>query len=267
MVLTRQELPTIPAEARKLFRDGSWTQTTVGVCLGYVNANLAIVPQKMAFDFLLYCQRNPKPCPLQEVLEAGDPIVKTLADGADIRTDIARYKVFVRGELVDEPTDITKYWRDDLVTFLFGCSATFEQALVKAGIPAPWLEGDTCSPGVYVTNIPTVPAGRLQGPLVVSMRPIPASMVSTAVQVSARFARHHGSPVHIGDPEAIGIKDISKSDWLSGVEVGPGEVPVFWACGVTPQMVALESKPDLMITHYPGHMFLSDIPSEQHAVT
>ena len=194
----------------------------------------------MAFDFLLFCQRNPKPCPLLEVLEPGDPIVKTLAPGADIRTDLPRYRVFVRGEPVDEPTDISEYWRDDLVTFLFGCSGTFEGALENAGIRPRWREEEGRGSGVFVTDIPTVPAGRFSGPMVVSMRPIPMHQVPRAVQVTSRFPNHHGAPVHIGDPAAIGIADISESKWVKGPTVLPEEVPVFWACGVTPQTVAQE---------------------------
>ncbi len=266
MVLTRQEMPTIPAEARAVFRRGEWTQRTSGICVGYTNANLCIVPEEMAFDFLLFCQRNPKPCPALEVLDPGDPTVRTLANGADIRTDLPRYRVFVRGECVDEPTDIMEYWRDDLVAFLFGCSSTFEGALERAGIRPRWREKEGSGSGVFPTSIQTKPAGRLHGPMVVSMRPIPTHQVPLAVQVTSRFPNHHGAPVHIGDPSPIGIEDLSKAQWVQGPEVLPGETPVFWACGVTPQTVALESKPDLMITHYPAHMFLSDIPSEQQAI-
>lgn len=266
MVLPLHAMPNVPAQARKLFRDGEWTQRSSGICVGYTNANLCIVPRELAYDFLLFCQRNPKPCPVLEVLDAGDPIVRGLAEGADIRTDLPRYRVFVDGEPVDEPTDIIKYWRDDLVTFLFGCSGTFEGALEAAGIAPRWRQGEGATgSGVFATNIPTVPAGRLHGPMVVSMRPIPAHQVPRAVQVTSRFPNHHGAPVHIGDPDAIGIDDLSQARWVEGPTLLPGEVPVFWACGVTPQTVAQESKPDLMITHYPGHMFISDIPSEQQA--
>jgi len=257
--------PNVPAEARQLFRAGKWTGSTTGICVGYTNANLCIVPRELAYDFLLFCQRIPKPCPLLEVLDTGDPIVKELALGADIRTDLPRYRVFVDGEPIDEPIDISKYWRDDLVTFLFGCSGTFEGALEAAGIPPRWRVNGAPGASMFETNIPTVPAGRLHGPMVVSMRPIPSRLVPRAVQVTSRFPNHHGSPIQIGDPGAIGIEDVSKSRWLDGTSVLPGEVPVFWACGVTPQLVAQESKPELLITHYPGHMFLSDIPSSEQA--
>ena len=266
MGLTLETMPGVPAQARELFRNGEWTRRSAGVCVGYTNANLCIVPRALAYDFLLFCQRNPKPCPVLEVLDAGDPIVKHLAEGADIRTDVPRYRVFVRGEVVDEPTDISSYWRDDLVTFLFGCSGTFEGALEAAGIPPRWREGEGNGAGVFESNIPTVRAGSLHGSMVVSMRPVPAPLVPRAVQVTSRFPNHHGAPVHIGDPSVIGIDDLSKSRWVDGPTLLPGEVPVFWACGVTPQVVAQASKPELMITHYPDHMFLSDIPSEQQAM-
>ena len=269
MVLTREEMPSTPEEVRGVFREGKWTESTDGFCRGYTHANLAIVPKDMAYDFLLFAQRNPKPCTVLEVLEPGDPIVKVLANGADIRTDLPRYRVLVRGEAVDEPTDISEYWRDDLVTFLFGCGGTFAGALENAGIRARiGPEGEGRGGDMYITNIPTVPAGRLlSGSMVVSMRAIPADQVSRAVQVTSRFPAHHGGPIHVGDPAAIGIEDVATSSWGEGpVTVLPGEVPVFWACGVTPQTVAAESKTELMITHYPAHMFLCDIPSEHQAI-
>jgi len=258
-------MPSNPADARELFRQGAWTERSTGICVGYTNANLCIVPKELAYDFLLFCQRNPKPCPVLEVLDTGDPIVRQLAEGADIRTDLPRYRVFIDGEPVDEPTDISKYWRDDLVTFLFGCSSTFEGALEAAGIAPRWRQGAATGSGIFATNIQTVPAGRLHGPMVVSMRPIPARQVPRAVQVTSRFPNHHGAPVHIGDPTVIGIENLSKGEWVDSPSLSPGDVPVFWACGVTPQTVAQASKPELMITHYPGHMFIGDIPSEQQA--
>ena len=233
-MLTRQDMPTVPAEARRLFREGRWNQRTVGICLGYTSANLCIVPKEMAFDLLLFCQRNPKPCPVLEVLEPGEPIVQRLAEGADIRTDLPRYRVFVGGELVDEPGDIAAYWREDLVTFLLGCSGTFEGALEAAGIRPRWREEEGSGSSMFVTDVPTVPAGRLHGPMVVTMRPIPHHQVPLAVRVTSRFPNHHGAPVHIGDPAAIGIRDLSKAEWSRASTLLPGEVPVFWACGVTP---------------------------------
>lgn len=261
--LTKEQLPATPKECREVFRRGEWTEPTTGVCLGYTNANLVIVPKSLAYDFLLFCQRNPKPCPLLEVLEPGDPTVKYLAQDADIRTDIPRYRVFKEGKLVDEPTDIKKYWRGDLVTFLLGCSCTFEQSLEKAGIQPRWRENRRH--GAFISNIQCSPAGSLHGPMVVSMRPIPAHQVARVVQVTSRFPMHHGAPVHIGDPAALGIKDITKPDFGGIADVLPGEVPVYWACGITPQAVGLKSKVELMLTHYAGHMFISDILSEQQA--
>jgi uncharacterized protein YcsI (UPF0317 family) len=265
VTLSRQTMPSEPAKARALFRQGAWTERSSGICVGYTNANLCIVPKELAYDFLLFCQRNPKPCPVLEVLDCGDPIVRQLANGADIRTDLPRYRVFIDGEVVDEPTDINKYWREDLVTFLFGCSSTFEGALEAAGIEPTWRKEGGTGSGVFSTNIQTVPAGRLHGPMVVSMRPIPAHQVPRAVQVTSRFPNHHGAPVHIGDPAVIGINDLSKGEWVASPSLSAGDVPVFWACGVTPQTVAQASKPELMITHYPGHMFIGDIPSEHQA--
>ena len=193
-------------------------------------------------------------------------MVTNLADGADIRSDVAGYRVMVKGEVVDEPSDITQHWRDDLVTFLMGCSGTFEGALEGAGIVPRWRMGAESGTGMFRTNIPTTPAGIFHGPLVVTMRPIPNHQVSRAVQVSARFPGHHGTPIHIGDPAAIGIDDMSISEWATGPTLLPGETPVFWACGVTLQTVIEASKPDLMITHYPSRMFITDIPAEQQAV-
>jgi len=260
-----EQLPKTPRELRKLFRSGEWTRPTTGLCIGYTNVNVAIVPKSLAYDFLVFCQRNPRPCPLLEVLEPGDPIVKDLAPDMDMRTDMIKYRVFKNGELVEEPADLGKYWRDDLVTCLFGCSTTFEGALLDAGIRPTWREGRRH--GAFDTNIPCKPAGRLSGPMVVSMRPIPAHQVDTVVKVTSRFPMHHGAPIHIGDPAAIGIRDINKPDYGGSSEMRPGEVPVFWACGVTPQSVARASKPEIMITHASGYMFITDIPSAQQAVS
>jgi uncharacterized protein YcsI (UPF0317 family) len=188
-----------------------------------------------------------------------------MADGADLRTDLPRYKVFKNGELVDEPTDIEEYWRSDLVGFLIGCSLTFEAALIDAGVPVRHVENETDA-YVYITNVRCVPAGRFHGPLVVSMRPMPRDKIVRAVQVTTRFRDTHGAPVHIGDPEQIGIQDLSKTDFGATPDIRPGEVPVFWGCGITPQTVAMESKPELMITHYPTHMFVCDRKDAETAV-
>lgn len=247
-----------PREARQLIREGKWGNHTGGICRGYTQANLAILPQSMAFEFLLFCQRNPKPCPVLEVCEPGDPILRQIAKDADIRTDIPRYCVYEKGRMIAETETIKEFWRKDLVAFLIGCSYTFESALIGANIPLRHVQkGKNVS--VYITRIPCTPAGVFKGPLVVSMRMIPRELVVRAVQVTSRFPATHGAPVHIGDPEKIGIKDLQKVDWGEPPMGEEGDVPVFWACGVTPQAVAMESKPELMITHAAGHMFLSDL--------
>ena len=215
------------------------------------------VPAEAAFDFLLFCQRNPKPCPLVEVLEAGR-VEPSCAPGADLRTDLPRYRVFRGGRLAAEAADVRDLWRDDLVSFLIGCSFSFEEALARAGVPLRHLETGGNVP-MYRTSRACAPAGRFRGPLVVSMRPVPASLVPLAVLVTARCERVHGAPVHAGDPAALGIESLSRPDHGDPVEVREGEVPLFWACGVTPQEVALASQIPFCITHAPGHMFVTDL--------
>lgn len=245
-------------------RDGSWQGPTAGLAPGYAQANLVILPKDDAFDFFRFAQRNPKPCPILEVLEAGDPEPKLTAPGADLRTDLPRYRVYRDGLLVEERTDIKELWRGDLVAFLIGCSFTFESSLLTAGLPVRHIECGLNVP-MYRTNRPCTPAGRFTGPLVVSMRPIPAHLVAKAVTVTARYPAVHGAPVHIGSPEALGIADIRRPDWGDAVPVHEGEVPVFWACGVTPQAVAIESQPPFMMTHAPGHMFVTSVRDEEIA--
>jgi uncharacterized protein YcsI (UPF0317 family) len=246
-----------PAELRQAAREGRWTRPTSGLCDGRVQANLMVVPQEAAFEFLLFCQRNPKPCPIIEVVEAGR-VEPACAPGADLRTDLPGYRVYRDGRLVAEPAEVRELWRDDLVSFLIGCSFSFEEALAAAGVPLRHVESCTNVP-MYRTNRPTVAAGRFHGPLVVSMRPIPASLVPLAVQVTGRFERVHGAPVHVGAPEALGIADLGRPDFGDPVELRPGELPVFWACGVTPQAVALTSRLPFCITHAPGHMLVTDL--------
>ena len=258
-------LPESPAELRSLMRKGELVRPTSAMAPGRVQANLVILPGDLAFDFLLFCQRNPKPCPLLEVVEAGSPEPRATAPGADLRYDVGKYRVYEHGEMVAEPLDIADIWQDDMVSFLVGCSFTFESALMRAGIRLPHVEQDI-NVSMYLTSIDTTPAGAFAGPLVVSMRPIPENKVVKAVQVTSRFPNVHGAPIHIGDPKAIGISDISKPDLGDAVEVKEGDVPVFWACGVTPQAVAMQSKPPLMITHSPGHMFITDIHDEDVAL-
>jgi uncharacterized protein YcsI (UPF0317 family) len=242
---------------RELARAGQLTGITAGAALGYVQANLVVLPREQAFDFLLFCQRNPKPCPLLDVTEAGDPEPRLCAPGADVRTDLPRYCVYRQGERVGEPTDIRDLWQKDSVAFLIGCSYTFENALLQAGLPLRHLE-ENCNVPMYRTNLACRPAGTFHGPMVVSMRPMTPAQAIRATQICARFERAHGTPVHLGDPAAIGIRDIGRPDFGDAVTIRPGEIPVFWACGVTPQAVVMQARPTFCITHKPGHMFVTD---------
>ncbi len=245
-------------QARMRIRHGEVTGNTAGMAPGHVQGNLMILPQALAHDFLLFCQRNPQPCPVLAVSEPGDPMIPTLGLDLDIRTDIPRYRVWKDGVMVDEPNDIKSIWRDDLVSFLLGCSFSFEQALIEAGIPMRHIEQGSNVP-MYRTNIQTVPAGVFHGPMVVSMRPMKPADAVRAVQVTSRFPRVHGAPVHIGLPHMIGIEDLDRPDFGQAVEVKSDELPVFWACGVTPQSVAMAARPPFCITHSPGSMLITDL--------
>ena len=262
---TISEVSLSPKEIRKLIRGGQFKRPTSGAAAGYVQANLAIIPKESAFDFLLFCQRNPKPCPLIEVLEPGQVEVSVTAPSSDIRTDVPSYSVYENGNLSSEISDLTEIWKPDFVSFLLGCSFSFESALLNNGIKLPHFENGT-NVSMYITNIPTVPAGPFSGPMVVSMRSIPQEKVVRAVQVTSRFPSVHGSPIHIGDPSSIGITNLSQPDFGDPTVIKEGEVPVFWACGVTPQSVAMSSKPPIMITHTPGHMFITDMKDEDYSV-
>lgn len=250
------------ADVRSACRGGTLTGPTPGLAAGFVQANLVCLPRDWAFDFLLFCQRNPKPCPLLDVTEPGDPEPKLAARGADLRTDLPAYRVWRDGELVAEPTDVSDYWRNDLVGFLIGCSFTFEAALQTVGVPVRHIEEGVNVP-MYRTSLPCTPAGRFHGPLVVSMRPLTPAQTVTATRVCGRFPLAHGTPVHFGDPAAIGIQDVSKPDYGDPVSIQPEEVPVFWACGVTPQAALMQARPPFAITHKPGHMFLTDLLDHQ----
>jgi len=245
------------AAVRAACRRGDLAGPTPGLAAGFVQANLVVLPRDWAFDFLLFCQRNPKPCPLLDVTEAGDPEPRTVAPGADLRTDLPAYRVWRNGVLVEEPRDVTRHWRDDLVSFLIGCSFTFETALLDAGLPVRHV-ADGGNVPMYRTSLPCRPAGRFSGPLVVSMRPMTPAQAVRATQICSRLPRAHGVPVHVGDPAAIGVRDLARPDYGDPVRIDPGEVPVFWACGVTPQAALAEAKPPFAITHSPGHMFLTD---------
>jgi uncharacterized protein YcsI (UPF0317 family) len=254
-----------PAQIRAAIRTGAFTAPTPGLAPGYAQANLVILPQAAAYDFLLFSQRNPKACPVLEVTDPGNPEPRLTAPGADLRTDLPRYRIYREGVLAEETTAISGWWRKDLVSFLLGCSFTFESALLSAGVPVRHIEQGVNVP-MYKTSLPCIPAGQFYGQTVVSMRPIPRELVIRAVQVTCRYPAVHGAPLHIGDPGAIGISDLAKPDFGDPVQINPGEVPVFWACGVTPQAVAMASKPAFMITHAPGHMFITDIRNESLAL-
>ncbi|MGN1419517.1 MAG: putative hydro-lyase [Acutalibacteraceae bacterium] len=247
-----------PSEVRSLIRQGKIDFQTSGMCDGYAQANLLVLPKENAYDFLLFTQRNPKSCPILEVGDVGSRLVKTMADHADIATDIPKYRVWEHGELKGEYTDISKFWRDDFVYFLIGCSFSFEGELLSADVPVRHIEEGKNVP-MYLTNIDCESAGIFHGKLVVSMRPMPADKVIRAVSVTASMPRVHGAPIHIGNPAEIGIKDINKPDFGDSVTIKDGEIPVFWCCGVTPQSAVMSAKPPIAISHAPGHMFITDV--------
>ena len=243
-------------DARLAYRSGK-VGVTAGVAPGFVQGNLAIVPEKLASAFHRFCQLNPKPCPIIGMSEVGDPRIPALGIDLDIRTDLPRYRVWRDGELSEEPTDIMAHWRDDLVAFVIGCSFSFEEALIADGLKIRHIEEGRNVP-MYRTNVPCASAGPFAGPMVVSMRPFKPAEAIRAIQITTRFPAVHGAPVHFDKPELIGIKDISKPDYGDAVSIRPDEVPVFWACGVTPQSVILQSRPPFAITHAPGYMLVRD---------
>lgn len=249
------------AEVRAAIRTGAYTGHTAGLAAGKLQCNLAILPEQDALDFLRFCLRNPKPCPIVGVSDSGDPKLPTLGRDIDIRTDVARYRVFRDGVLSSEVTDISDVWTDDLVTVALGCSFTFENALVRHGLPVRHLETGRNVP-MFKSNINLVPAGRFGGQMVVTMRPMPADQVDTAHAISRRFPQAHGAPIAAGDPAKIGIADLSAPDWGDAVDIHAGEIPVYWACGVTPQNVLLTAGLPLCITHSPGHMLVADVAED-----
>jgi uncharacterized protein YcsI (UPF0317 family) len=257
--------PDSGSAPRLAIRAGRHRGPTSGLAPGYVQGNLAILPQALAADFLRFCQLNPKPCPLIGASAPGDWRVPELADDLDIRTDLPRYRVWRHGELVAEPEDIREFWRDDLVSFVIGCSFSFEEALMAEGIELRHISRG-CNVPMYRTSIATAAAGPFHGPMVVSMRPLKPADAIRAVQITTRFPSVHGAPVHIGKPEMIGINDVMKPDYGDAVPVADDELPVFWACGVTPQSVIATVKPDFCITHYPGSMLVTDRKNTEFAI-
>lgn len=250
------------SEARALLRGGLAAPTS-GWASGYTQANLITLPREDAYDFLLFAQRNPKPCPILDVLDAGE-VSGAILDG-DIRTDIGAYRVYEHGELVAEVPDVLDRWRDDLVSFLIGCSFTFEHPLQQAGIAMRHADAGRNVP-MYVTSRRCRPAGRMSGPLVVSLRAIPAERVPDAVRISSRYPAVHGAPVHVGDPDALGVRDLANPEFGDAPVIRDGDVPVFWACGVTPQAMVRETRPALAITHAPGHMLITDARDSDYQV-
>ena len=248
------------SKLRALIRTGEWKHPTSGVASGYVQANLVMLPEAQAFNFLLFCVRNPKPCPILDVLEPG-VFEPKIAPSADLRTDLPRYNIFENSQLKEEVQDVVKYFRDDMVSFLLGCSFSFENAMQAAGLPIRNIEqGKNVS--MYITNRPCISAGPFSANLVVSMRPLTPEQAVRAVQVTTRFHLTHGAPVHMGSPEEIGIKDINQPDFGDAVTIRPGEIPVFWACGVTSALAVTSTPLPLVMTHAPGHMFVSDLKDE-----
>ena len=248
---------TDPREVRRRIRAGDYRGHTGALAKGYVQANLAILPEDYADEFLRFCQRNPKPCPLLAVSEPGDPRLPELAEDLDIRTDLSSYRVFRDGEYDGDVVSIEDLWREDFVVFALGCSFSFEEPLVDAGLRLRhWEDGSVCP--MYLTGIDCAPAGRFRGKMVVSMRPFSPADAIKAVQITSRYPRVHGAPVHLGMPELIGIDDIGRAWQGDDPVLAPDEMPVFWACGVTPQVAVRSARPPLAITHTPAHMLVTD---------
>jgi len=247
-----------PVEVRQAIRAGRHRRNTAGVARGYVQGNVCILPREYAEDFRAFCEANPKPCPLLAMSAPGDPRLPELGEDLDIRTDVPKYRIFTNGKQEGDVTDLRDLWRDDLVTFVLGCSFSFEEALMAAGLRLRYVEQGTNVP-MYRTSVDTVPAGPFRGKLVVSMRPFKPADAIRAIEITSRYPRVHGAPVHIGRPDLIGIGDLAAPWAGDATEVREDELPVFWACGITPQSVVLDAKPSLCITHSPGHMLVTDL--------
>jgi uncharacterized protein YcsI (UPF0317 family) len=252
-------------DVRLACRSGALNGPTSGLARGYVQGNLVVLPQDVAGDFLRFCQANPRPCPVIGVAETGEPGLPQLGEDLDLRTDLPGYRIWERGALVAETGDIRTWWRSDLVAFVIGCSFSFEEALADEGLPLRHIERGVRVP-MYRTNIACAPAGPFAGPMVVSMRPLRPAHAIRAIQITSRFPAVHGAPIHLGKPELIGVKDLSKPDYGDAVEVLADELPVFWACGVTPQAVLAATKPPFAITHAPGCMLATDRLNREFAV-
>jgi len=256
---------TTGQRVRLACRNAGFTGQTSGLAEGFAQANVVVLPADLAADFREFCRRNPKPCPLLDITDPGDPVPSRLAPDADLRTDLPRYRVWKNGELAGEVTDLLDLWRGDFVSFLIGCSFTFEAALLRAGLSVRHLDLGV-NVAMYRTNRPCESAGPFRGPLVVSMRPFKPADAIRAVQITSRYPAVHGAPVHIGLPDDLGIADLARPDYGDVVPVEADELPVFWACGVTPQAVLAAARLPLAITHSPGCMFVTDMHDESLAV-
>lgn len=254
-----------PTEFRKKVRNNEYQKPTAGMCPGYAQTNLIVLPWEDAYDFLLFAQRNPKPIPILEVTEVGSRDLQTLGNDIDVATDFPKYRIYRNGEMVDEYLSVVDFWREDLVSFLIGCSFSFEDLLVDAGIEIRHITQKVNVP-MFNTNIPLKQAGKFSGNMVVSMRPIKSSQIATAVNVTNRLPGVHGAPIQIGNPAEIGIYDLANPDYGDAVTINENEIPVFWACGVTPQAAVMASKPKFVITHSPGHMLITNISNKDLSV-
>ena len=248
-------------EVRSKIRAGSYCGHTSGLADGFLQANLVILDESYAIDFMRFCQRNPKACPLVGVTDTGSPYMRTLGSDIDIRTDVPSYHVYRHGLLDETVTDISNLWSDQMVGFALGCSFTFEHALIRAGIPVWHIRNNRTVP-MFKTNIETIKAGPFVGPMVVSMRAIPSKKLDMVISISKNFPMAHGEPVHWGDPAVIGIKDLNAPDWGDPSPLGDDKIAVFWACGVTPQAAILNARPAISITHKPGQMLITDIDED-----
>lgn len=254
-----------PTEFRKKVRNNEYQKPTAGMCPGYAQTNLIFLPWEDAYDFLLFAQRNPKPIPILEVTEVGSRELQTLGNDIDVATDFPKYRIYRNGKMIDEYLSVVDFWREDLVSFLIGCSFSFEDLLVDAGIEIRHITEKANVP-MFNTNIPLKQAGKFSGNMVVSMRPIKSSQIATAVNVTNRLLGVHGAPIKIGNPAEIGIYDLANPDYGDAVTINENEIPVFWACGVTPQAAVMASKPKFAITHSPGHMLITNVSNKDLSV-
>ena len=259
--LTRAELEHAPPRTvRMAVREGRWTTNTKRLALGFHQANVTILPERLAFDFMRFCQRNPRALPILDVTDPGDPVPRTAAPDADIRLDIPGYCIYRDGKLVNRVRDLRDHWRSDHVAFLTGCNLSMDQVLLDAGIPFPHLVREDAFPAQYRSSLMCRPAGVFNGPVVVSYRPVPEHLLLRVIELTSRFPLSHGAPIHVGDPARIGIADLAKVDWGKAPDEDPGTIPAFWACGITAQSAAAIAGIPEMITHAPGYMFVTDLP-------